>query len=64
MMSLVLHDQNLLDGKNGYIGGRGIFESIMLLMVNSLQVVAHFLNLCTNKHYLVQFLAKLWASTA
>ena len=33
-------------------------------MVNSLQVVAHFLNLWTNKHYLVQFLAKLWASTA
>ena len=24
-------------------------------MVNSLQVVAHFLNLWTNKHYLVQF---------
>ena len=33
-------------------------------MVNSLQVVAYFLNLWTNKHYLVQFLAKLWASTA
>ena len=33
-------------------------------MVNSLQVVAHFLNLRTNKHYLVQFFAKLWASTA
>ena len=32
-------------------------------MVNSLQVVAHFLNLWTNKHYFVQFLAKLWAST-
>ena len=33
-------------------------------MVNSLPVVAHFLNLWTNKHYLMQFLAKLWASTA
>ena len=33
-------------------------------MVNSFQVVAHFLNLWTDKHYLVQFLAKLWASTA
>ena len=33
-------------------------------MVNSLQVVAHFLNLWTNKHYLVQFLATFWASTA
>ena len=31
MMSLALHDQNLLDKKNGYIGGRGNFESIMLL---------------------------------
>ena len=33
-------------------------------MVNSLQLVAHFLNLWTNKQYLVQFLEKLWASTA
>ena len=33
-------------------------------MVNSLQVVAHFLDLWTNEHYLVQFLAKLLASTA
>ena len=31
MMSLSLHGQNLLDEKNGYIGGRGNFESIMLL---------------------------------
>ena len=31
MMSLALQDQNLLDEKNGYIGGRGNFESIMLL---------------------------------
>ena len=31
MMSLALHDQNLLDEKNGYIGGGGNFESIMLL---------------------------------
>ena len=30
-MSLACHDQNLLDEKNGYIGGRGNFESIMLL---------------------------------
>ena len=30
-MSLALHDQNLLDEKNGYIGARGNFESIMLL---------------------------------
>ena len=29
-MPLALHDQNLLDEKNGYIGGRGDFESIML----------------------------------
>ena len=35
-MSLALHDQNLLDEKNGYIGGRGNFESIMFAMVNSL----------------------------
>ena len=27
-------------------------------------MVAHFQNLFSNKHYLVQFLAKLWASTA
>ena len=33
-------------------------------MVNSLQVVALFFNLWTNKHYLVQIWAKLWASTA
>ena len=31
MMSLALHDQNLSDEKNGYIGGMGNFESIMLL---------------------------------
>ena len=30
-MSLALDDQNLLDEKNGYIGGRSNFESIMLL---------------------------------
>ena len=30
-MFLALHGQNLLDEKNGYIGGRGNFESIMLL---------------------------------
>ena len=33
-------------------------------MVTNLQMVAHFLNLFSNEHYLVQFLAKLWASTA
>ena len=34
-------------------------------MVTSLQVAAHFLNLFSNKHhYVVQFLAKFWASTA
>ena len=33
-------------------------------MVTSLQVEAHFFNLCSNKHLLVQFLAKFWASTA
>ena len=33
-------------------------------MVNSRQLVALFFNLWTNKHYLVQFLAKLWASIA
>ena len=27
-------------------------------------MVAHVWNLFSNKHYLVQFLAKLWASTA
>ena len=32
-------------------------------MVTSLQVAAHFLKLFSNKHYVVQFLAKLWAST-
>ena len=31
MMSLALNGKNLLDEKNGYIGGRGDFESIMLL---------------------------------
>ena len=31
MMSLALDDQNLLDEKNGYIGGRGNLESVMLL---------------------------------
>ena len=30
-MFLALHGQSLLDEKNGYIGGRGNFESIMLL---------------------------------
>ena len=29
-MLLVLYGQNLLDEKNGYIRGRGNFESIML----------------------------------
>ena len=33
-------------------------------MVTNLQLVAHFLNLFSDKHYLVLFLAKLWASTA
>ena len=36
-------------------------------MVTSVKVEAHFKNLCSNKHYLhylVQFLAKMWASTA
>ena len=33
-------------------------------MVTSLQVAAHFLNLFSNKHYVVHFLAKFWASTA
>ena len=33
-------------------------------MVTNLQMVAYFVNLFSNKHYLVQFLAKLWASTA
>ena len=28
-------------------------------MVNSLQVVAHFLDLWTNKHYLVQFFGQI-----
>ena len=32
-------------------------------MVTNLHMVAHFLNLISNKHCLVQFLAKLWAST-
>ena len=32
-------------------------------MVTNLQMVAHFLNLFSNKHYLMQFLAYLWAST-
>ena len=31
MMSLALHDQNLLDEKNDYIGGMGNFKLIMLL---------------------------------
>ena len=31
MMPLALHDQNLLDEQNSYIGGRGNFESIILL---------------------------------
>ena len=30
-MSVALHGQILFDKKNGYIGGRGNFESIMLL---------------------------------
>ena len=29
VMFLALHGQNWLDEKNGYIGGRGNFESIM-----------------------------------
>ena len=33
-------------------------------MVTSLQVVAHIFDLCSIKDYLVQFLAKSWASTA
>ena len=33
-------------------------------MGTNLQMVAHFLNLFSNKHCLVQFVAKLWASTA
>ena len=33
-------------------------------MVTNLHMVAHFLNLISNKYYLVQFFAKLWASTA
>ena len=33
-------------------------------MVTNLHVIAHFLNLISNKQYLVQFLDKLWASTA
>ena len=33
-------------------------------MVTSLQAIAHFLNLCFNKHYLVQFKAKLRFTTA
>ena len=33
MMSLALHGQNLLDEKNGYIGGMGDFGSIMLLLL-------------------------------
>ena len=33
-------------------------------MVTFCQMVAHLQNLSSNKHYLVQFLAKLWASTA
>ena len=31
MMSLALYGQNLLDEKNGYIEGKGDFESIILL---------------------------------
>ena len=33
-------------------------------MITNLQMVAHFVNWFSNKHYLVQFLAKLRASTA
>ena len=33
-------------------------------MVTNLHMVAHFLYLISKKHYLVQFLAKLWASSA
>ena len=33
-------------------------------MVTNLQMVAHFLNLFSNKHNLMQFLANLWAATA
>ena len=32
-------------------------------MVTNLQMVAHFLNLFSDKHYVMQFLANLWAST-
>ena len=32
-------------------------------MVTNYHMVAHILNLLSNKHYLVQFLAELWAST-
>ena len=64
-MSLALHDQNLLDEKNGYIGGRGNFLINYVAMVNSLQVGAHFFKICElTSNCLVQFLAKLWASTA
>ena len=63
-MSLALHGQNLLDEINGYIGGRGDFESIMLLWLPDFKWQHIFLKLCYNKHFLVQFLAKFWASTA
>ena len=65
-MFLALHGQNLLDEKNSYIGGRGNFESILFKRCYSYPSSdgSTFLNLLSNKHYLVQFLAKLWASTA
>ena len=53
MMSLVLHGQNLLDEKNGYIGGMGNFESIMLLRFPVFRWKHIFLNLFSNKHYVV-----------
>ena len=62
-MSLALHGQNLLDEKNGYIGGRGDFESIMLPWLPVFRWQHIFLNLCSKKHWLMQFLAKFWAST-
>ena len=44
-MSLALYSPNVSHDKNGYFGGRGNLESIMLL-----QMVTHSI-----KHYLKQF---------
>ena len=33
-------------------------------MVTNFHMVAHILNLLSNKHYLVHFLVKFWASTS